>query len=418
MATQQVVTTADLARRIQIYTQEKFTGQLNLQLKEPKSQQWNLYFRMGSLIWVTSEVHPIRRCYRLMSQQCPQLAIYSTRLQYWDYEYLAELTKQGRIQRKQMAAVVESNVTEILFDIQQEGALLRYGSGFQVIAQPISKKTIDLIDSTLVMRRADEAWQLARQDWEAWRQAGLATYSPNQAPVIWKAEELQRQTSLLAYNNLTTLADGNQTLRDLATKLRQNVLLLSQSLMPSIRQGLMGLIDVEDFNSSVKPATANSPQTVPIAPPAKLVQPQPTSPLVAYIDDSRNDSLIMANILSQAGYRFINIQDPVTALVQLLEHKPQLIFLDLVMPIANGYEICAQIRRVSAFKETPVIILTSNDGIVDRVRAKMVGSSGFLAKPIEEEKVLAVLHRYLPALTSVQSQKPQRAKVWSPEQPI
>jgi CheY-like chemotaxis protein len=418
MATQEVVTTADLARRIQIYTQEKFTGQLNLQLQDPKRQQWSLYFRLGSLIWLTSRVHPIRRCYRLMSQHCPQLAVYSTRLQYWDYDYLAELVKQGRIQRKQMAAVVEGNAAEILFDIQQEGERLPYGAGFQVTSEPISRKTLDLIDSTLVVIRADEAWQLAKHDWEAWRQAGLTSYSPNQAPAILKAEELQQQTSLLAYNNLTALADGHQTLRDLAAKLRQNVLLLTQSLMPSIRQGLMGLIDVEDSTSLVKPTLVNSPQIKPIAPPPKLVQPQAASPLVAYIDDSRSDSLTMGNILAQAGYRFINIQDPVKALVQLLEHKPDLIFLDLVMPIANGYEICAQIRRVSTFKETPVIILTSNDGIVDRVRAKMVGSSGFLAKPIEQERVLAVLHRYLPNLTPVQSQTLQRARVWPPEQPI
>lgn len=66
------------------------------------------------------------------------------------------------------------------------------------------------------------------------------------------------------------------------------------------------------------------------------------------------------------------------------------------MPIANGYEICSQIRRVSALNHIPVIILTSNDGIVDRVRAKMVGSSGFLAKPIVTEKVLKILQKYLP----------------------
>jgi CheY-like chemotaxis protein len=106
----------------------------------------------------------------------------------------------------------------------------------------------------------------------------------------------------------------------------------------------------------------------------------------------------------------------VKALPILLEHKPDLIFLDLVMPIANGYEICAQIRRVSAFKDTPVIILTSNDGIVDRVRAKMVGSSGFLAKPIEPDKVLATLQRYLPK--PVQSQRLQTAHLWSSNQQV
>jgi chemotaxis family two-component system response regulator PixG len=116
---------------------------------------------------------------------------------------------------------------------------------------------------------------------------------------------------------------------------------------------------------------------------------------VACIDDSRIDSLAMHKILTEAGYRCINIHDPVQALPILLEKKPDVIFLDLVMPVANGYEICSQIRRISALKDTPVIILTSNDGIVDRVRAKMVGSSGFLAKPINAEKMLNMLRMHL-----------------------
>jgi chemotaxis family two-component system response regulator PixG len=142
-----------------------------------------------------------------------------------------------------------------------------------------------------------------------------------------------------------------------------------------------------------------------------LVQPEETGSLIAHIDDSHSDSLKMGNILAQAGYRFINVQDPVTALPMLLEYKPSLIFLDLVMPIANGYEICTQIRRVSAFKNTPVIILTGNDGIVDRVRAKMVGSSGFLAKPITAEKVLKILQKHLPTPKPVQLESLQTVQV-------
>jgi chemotaxis family two-component system response regulator PixG len=103
----------------------------------------------------------------------------------------------------------------------------------------------------------------------------------------------------------------------------------------------------------------------------------------------------MQKILEEAGYQFIGIQDSIKALPTLIETKPDLIFLDLIMPIANGYEICTQIRRVSWLKETPVIILTGNDGIVDRVRAKMVGSSDFLSKPVNAEKVLAAVKKHL-----------------------
>ena len=103
----------------------------------------------------------------------------------------------------------------------------------------------------------------------------------------------------------------------------------------------------------------------------------------------------MEQIPTNAGYRFVGIQDSIHALPVLIEQKPSVIFLDLVMPIANGYEVCAQIRRISQFKKTPIVILTSNDGIIDRVRAKMVGSSGFLAKPVDAGKVLAIVQKCL-----------------------
>ncbi len=417
MATQEVVTLADLARRIQVCRQNKFTGKLDLELKETNSLQWSLYFCLGALIWGSSNVHPIRRCYRQMSQYCPQLPIHSIRPQYWDYYDLAQLVQQQRIQREQMAAVVETSIREVLFDIHQQGEKLPPRSGFQLTSQSISQKTIDLlIDSSLVLVRAEEVWQQAKQDWDAWQQAGLTKCSPNQAPMLWNAEELQQQTSLLAYYNLAAMADGKQTLRDLAVKLKQNLALLTQSLMPSIRQGLIRLIDVADLNTSFEPVMVPKPQPSPAITSIKPIQPQRKSPLVAYIDDSPNDSRMMSHILTQASYQFINIQDPVTALPTLLEHKPDLIFLDLVMPVANGYEICAQIRRVSIFKDTPVIILTSNDGIVDRVRAKMVGSSGFLAKPIDSGKVLAVLQKHLGVLPPVQSQRLPTVREWSPGQ--
>ena len=103
----------------------------------------------------------------------------------------------------------------------------------------------------------------------------------------------------------------------------------------------------------------------------------------------------MCNIFNFTGYRSVSIQRSVQALTVLLEQKPDLIFLDLVMPITNGYELCSQIRRVSLFQETPIIILTGNDGVIDRVRAKMAGASDFMSKPIEKEKIVSVINKYL-----------------------
>ena len=247
----------------------------------------------------------------------------------------------------------------------------------------------------MVVIRASQIWQQATLAWEPWQQAGLVNISPSLAPVIWDADKLRQQTSLLAYHNLTTLVDGDRTLRDLALRLKQNLLALTQSIMPYIRLQVMGLISVGDFrcDTHFNQATNRMPETA--GRKGGPIQTLPASPLVVYIEDSQIDRLTMSQILANAGYRFINVQDPIKALPTLLKHKPQLIFLDLLMPVLNGYEVCGQIRRVSVFQDTPVIMVTSNDGIVDRVRAKMVGSTDFLAKPITRSKVLTILQKHL-----------------------
>ncbi len=419
----EVVSIAELSDQIQAYSQERFTGWLDLKIENIQDQQWRLYFCLGSLIWATSTFHAIRRWSRQLSRHCPRLMLTqgANPNQWPDYDFLVELVRQGKIQQEQVEAVVDGQIMEILFDLIQWGEQLRYRTGGELIYR---RTLVDKInDSNVHKIPPTQAWRYALKLWEAWQRAGLEDCSPNLAPVILKPEKLQEQTSSFVYRNLSTLADGNQTFRDLAVKMNRNLLALTQPIMPCVRQGLIGLRKVEDLTYSFKKATPVTPTTPkpssaiadlpisksrfpnaavakPIATPVNQAPPpnperQSHSPLVACIDDSRIDSLTMRQILTEAGYRCINIHDPVQALPLLLENKPELIFLDLVMPVANGYEICSQIRRVSALKDTPIIILTSNDGIVDRVRAKMVGSSGFLAKPINGEKMLNMLRMHL-----------------------
>ncbi|MCA1992710.1 MAG: response regulator [Coleofasciculus sp. S288] len=409
IATCDVTNTDELAQQIQSGGLQQFTGRLDLSIKDTKSQNWSLYFCQGGLIGGASEMHPMRRWRRQLAHHCPQLDIEivdrgSDGLPCWDYNSLATLVRQGTVLPGQMAALIEGNITEILFDIHQRWERVRYRSDLQLTYRQLPEH---VIHSSIAVIRTDQVWQQALQAWKTWQKAGLVDCSPNLAPAIWTPEKLRQRTSPAAYNNLTTRIDGNQTLRDLAVKLKQNLLPLTQSLMPYISEGLITLIEVGDYSCSLTPDTTSSFQpsfnVTPVNP--VLPQPQSNNPLVACIDDSQMDGLIMSQILNKAGYRCITIQDPVKALPILLENKPELIFLDLVMPVANGYEICAQLRRVSVFKNTPVIILTSSDGIVDRVRSKMVGSSGFLAKPINPEKVLTVLQKYLPTPTPASSER-------------
>jgi two-component system, chemotaxis family, response regulator PixG len=395
----EVNTIAELANQIQACSQQRFTGWLDLTVDTTQGERWHLYFCQGNLVGTSSKIHPKRRWYRQLSRHCSQLFT-EQEVQLPDlpdYDSLRLFITQGKIRPDQLESVVEGQAMEILFDIiqwikifcQQFQAELTY-----------RKITVDTIESSLVEIPAISVWQNAAKLWDAWQRAGLANCSPNLAPVILKAEKLQELTSPTVYRNLTALADGSQTCRDLAVKMNQHLLLVTKPILSCMRQELIGLRWVEDLNCSIGAVTATTSESATVANCANQAQPvhlerQSNAPLVACIDDSQLDRLTMGNIISQAGYGYLTIENSLEALPLLLEHKPDLIFLDLVMPIANGYEICTQIRRVSAFKTTPIVILTSNDKIVERLRAKIVGATSFLAKPIDSERVTSLLKLHL-----------------------
>ena len=122
----------------------------------------------------------------------------------------------------------------------------------------------------------------------------------------------------------------------------------------------------------------------------------PPQALIACIEDSPQCLKVMEQILSPKGYQFISIQDSLRALPQIISSKPNLIFLDIGMPWLNGYEICSKLRQVSQLKNTPVIMLTAQDAFLDRARARIVGASGFIRKPINVSQVIKIVERFLP----------------------
>jgi CheY-like chemotaxis protein len=370
----------DLAQHLQSCSQQQLSVRLDIRIQDYPIPQWSLFFHLGRLVWAASEIHPVRRWNRQLLQYCPHLVTSSIHKRlnqyhhkYWDYDCLMDALKQEVIQQQDFAVISTGNNAEILFDIMQMGDMqLQNRLAMQVDYRHFSEDSWDL---ALTQLTTEESWQQAKSAWTIWKQVGLEEISPNFAPIICDSDALRQQTSLLDYHNLVTLANGRWTLRDLAVKLKQSVLPLSRTIMSYVHQNIMGLTQTVDTHYFVRPSGA----------------------LIAYIEDSQFDSARMGHILAQANHQFLGIRDSTQALPMLLEHKPDLIFLDLMMPIANGYEICSQIRRISIFKDIPVIIVTSNDGIVDRVRAKLVGSTGFISKPIEKGKIMAIVRQYLSA---------------------
>ncbi|MEO0970783.1 MAG: response regulator, partial [Cyanobacteria bacterium J06639_18] len=193
------------------------------------------------------------------------------------------------------------------------------------------------------------------------------------------------------YANLAPLLNGQNTLRDLALKLNSDVLKIASSLTPFV---VKELIEFNQISDLPLPSEAKNKEKKKISNPVSSHKAK--QPLIACIDDSLQICKTMEKIITSNDMNFLQIQDTIQALPMLIQHKPDIIFLDLMMPVVNGYEVCSQIRRISEFAKTPVIILTGSDGLFDRIRAKVVGSTDFMTKPIVTDKVMAVIHKYLP----------------------
>jgi two-component system, chemotaxis family, response regulator PixG len=388
-----------LSNQLEICIQMQFTGRLEVQAGT--IQRWSLYFCMGRLLWAQGGEHGLRRWRRLLQQHCPQVNAQPTQLvevqasRGKGYDLLLLWAKQQLITGEQAVNVIRSNVVEVFFDIlqQEKTGQLRYTTDAD-----------DALEASLTLIHPRQVLTQSQQDWAAWTNAGLGNLSPNVAPVLRRPEQLEQQTSPQVYQTLVKVIDGDRTFRELAVVLRQEPLLLTRTLIAYVRKGLMELVKVADLMPARQVVNVRQGDSGLGRPPSSATVSE--APLITCIDDSPMEQRIIEQILTQAGYRFIGVQDPVQALPILLERRPDFIFLDLVMPIANGYEICTQIRRISQFKEVPVVILTGNDGIIDRVRAKMVGSTDFLGKPVEAERVLAIVKKYLQITSTISVESP------------
>ncbi|MBG1266870.1 response regulator [Nostoc sp. WHI] len=116
---------------------------------------------------------------------------------------------------------------------------------------------------------------------------------------------------------------------------------------------------------------------------------------IACIDDSQTVLNSIKHFLDENTFSVVLINDPVKALMQILRSKPDLILLDVEMPSLDGYELCSLLRKHSAFKNTPIIMVTGRTGFIDRAKAKMVRSSGYLTKPFTQSELLKMVFKHL-----------------------
>ena len=123
---------------------------------------------------------------------------------------------------------------------------------------------------------------------------------------------------------------------------------------------------------------------------------------VMVIDDSKTIRRTAETLLKKEGCDVVTATDGFEALAKIADHQPQIIFVDIMMPRLDGYQTCALIKNNSAFKSTPVIMLSSKDGLFDKAKGRIVGSDQFLTKPFSKEELLGAIKAYVPGFAVVE----------------
>jgi twitching motility two-component system response regulator PilG len=116
---------------------------------------------------------------------------------------------------------------------------------------------------------------------------------------------------------------------------------------------------------------------------------------ILVVDDSKTIRRTAETLLTKEGCQVFTAIDGFDALSKIADHQPDLIFVDIMMPRLDGYETCSLIKHNKVFKETPVIMLSSKDGLFDRARGRIVGSEQYLTKPFTKDELLGAISNQL-----------------------
>ncbi len=115
---------------------------------------------------------------------------------------------------------------------------------------------------------------------------------------------------------------------------------------------------------------------------------------VMVIDDSKTIRRSAETLLAGVGCQVLTANDGFEAMAKIADHHPSIIFVDIMMPRLDGYQVCALIKNNPHYKNIPVIMLSSKDGLFDRARGRIVGSDQYLTKPFTKEELVGAVQSH------------------------
>ena len=357
-------------------------GALGTATTSPQSKYWFVFFLDGRIIYAADTENSLTRLrdyLRRYQVESPvggktMHAIATTNAP--EYGYLWALLESHAITPAQGRSIIHSMVHETLFDLLS----LHQGSFIFELGAPLSPQLTTLAIAPHLARTMKQVQQ--------WKLLHPYIQSPEQYPLIADEAALQDILTHRTFGKLTQFADGKTSIRQIARYLNRDILTVARAIHPYVQKGIIHLIPP---HGETPTASTHRPGT--LGNPVGGHSPHPPTKVVC-IDDGATVRATVQAILSQHGYAITAIANPLDTFSVVFQVKPDLILCDIAMPELDGYEICAMLRKSTAFRQTPIIMLTGKDGFIDRVRARMVGATDYLTKPFGENELLMLVEKY------------------------
>ncbi|WP_448599166.1 response regulator [Thermoleptolyngbya sp.] len=342
--------------------------------KTTSSQSWFVFFLNGQIIYAgdarsdLSRLRDYLRRYHLeasLNGIDTGGAIATTNTP--EYGHLWALLEQRVLTPAQARSIIHSMVRETLFDLLS----LHQGSFIFEVGSPLAPQLTTLEIGPLLARIMTQV--------QSWKKFHPHIQSPDQGLVVVDGDRLRNSVKETTLAALSDWMDGQISIRQISRYLNRDLITVAKALYPHIKQGTVQL-------------AAPTPNTRPAKP-----KPTPHTPVprIVCIDDGTSIRKAIESILRSHGYEATSIGNPLKALSLVFQLKPDLILCDISMPELDGYEICAMLRTSTAFRQTPIIMLTGRDGFIDRVRARIVGATDYLTKPFGEQELLTLVETYI-----------------------
>ncbi len=342
---------------------QELSGRLSIKDSLDPSVTWEAYFGNGKLHFATSSLGQRERLIYLTKHHHPNFNLSEFAIGQSDYQFICHQWQSGKLSLQEVRQLAFTSTQEAFVHIMAIGnAEMEFNLDSHLDVLILSASVQQIINP---VKKIIWQWQKIRPHITSPLVRVYLSNIDSLYQLLW--HQLQSTKAIEAYQSALT---QNLCLYSTANQLNIDVQTLSDLLVPLVQ------------NRSAQISGYGSKQ-------------DEDRPLIACIDDSQTIQNSVKITLEAQGYEVMSLLKPAQAMTKLIRNHPILILMDVNMPDINGYELCQLLRRSPSFKHIPIIMVSSRDGMFDRLKAKMFGANDYLNKPFTPSEMIDLVNKYV-----------------------